>query len=79
MRESRSALVTLVLSLVFIVYLCEHVPQSTWRRGLDPAEMRVVVAGGSGGGGFATQRVTMKIDLPRNWSQLVKKCRDIVP
>jgi hypothetical protein len=69
-------------------YICQDGRKETMRRQLKPEEIRLVVAGGSGGlgvciisggGSWATQRVTKKIGLPKNWDELVAKYRDVVP
>jgi hypothetical protein len=54
---------------------------------VDTSSLMVLVAGGPGAwsallrsvGGIENEFVTVKIRLPRNWDQLVKKYRNIVP
>ena len=58
------------------------------RARLNPDDVRVMVAGGKGtlgvaivsnGGGFATQRVSQKIEVPQNWARLVADYKGIYP
>lgn len=69
-------------------YLCENGRKPSMRGQLRPEEIRLVVGGGSGGlgvcvisggGSWATQRVTKKIELPKNWSAVVAKYTDVIP
>jgi hypothetical protein len=54
---------------------------------VDPEGLMIVVAGGPGAwmgmlrsvGGIQNSFVTQKIELPRNWTELVAKYKDIVP
>ena len=56
-------------------------------RAYNTGELMVIVAGGPGAwmaalrsvGGIQNSFVTKKIELPRNWEELVKKYRNIVP
>lgn len=68
--------------------ICEKGRKRSMRGRLKTSEIRVIVAGGSGrlgvcilsgGGSWATQRVTKKIALPKNWDDLVARYKDLVP
>jgi hypothetical protein len=52
----------------------------------DPNQLQILVAGGAGGlmvrlisGMGMAGWVTKKIELPKNWSELVKKYKDVMP
>lgn len=74
-------------------YAIQNVTKESLKGNLNtaryPNEVKVVVAGGSGGmaiqlflagaAGLGPQRVVQKIDLPSNWSQLVAKYKDYRP
>jgi len=76
-------------------YIIEHAPRAGQGQSLPEVQMpavsdedfEIVVAGGPGvwmglfrsAGGFSNSFVTKKINLPRNWDQLVAKYGDIIP
>jgi hypothetical protein len=71
-----------------VAHICEKGQKSTMRSPLKTSEIRLLVAGGSGGlgvcilsggGSWATQQVTKKIALPKNWDDLGAKYKDVVP
>jgi hypothetical protein len=53
----------------------------------DPDRISIIVAGGAGafigllmpGGVFSDKKTTMKVDLPSNWDELVKKYANVTP
>ncbi len=68
-------------------FIIKNAPKSETSSSLRDEDFIIVVAGGPGvwmavfrsAGGFDNSFVTKKIELPRNWSKLVAKYKDIVP